>query len=477
MWRIARWLIGLIGVVALSAFAAFVLGDAWLSRSLPELEHWHRVAPEGEVTAEELFELDFAGYRAREDRLFRRLDEQIGAEWSAEDPRTLNRFRPGSVSNPKHAPQNYNRSYELTASPSRGAALLVHGLSDSPYSMRALADVFQRSGYSAVVLRLPGHGTVPVALDAMEWRVWAAAVSMAAKHAKELAGPSGRIFFVGYSTGASLALGHVVDELLASGTTPVDGLFLFSPSLGVTPLARFANLNRVLSHWKPFEKARWLDVQPEYDPYKYNSFPKNAGRQSHLLTSNLYETLKRGAAAKLGEKLPALMAFQSIVDATVDVTAVEDLFQQLRGARHELVMFDINHAALGEGLLKPRFLARTEEAMKGAGIAATFTLVTNSVLAKRAVEARRWLPGATEPVVEPLEVDWPPYVFSLAHVAIPFPPDDPLYGASPMKELPLGRLNIKGERGVLMIPAAQLARLRHNPFFGYMERRIRLRIE
>ena len=476
MWRFTRRLMRWVAVAILSALAAFVIGDAWLSRALPDLEYWHRVEPEGEVTAAELAELDFAGYLAREAQLFRALDAQVSSRWSPHDPRTLNRFRPGSVSNPKRFRHNYNRSYELVASPSRGAVLLVHGLSDSPYSMRALGEVFHRSGYHAVVLRLPGHGTVPAALDEMEWRVWAAAVSTAAKRAAELAGAGGRLFFAGYSTGASLVLGHVVDQLLASGKTSVDGLFLFSPSLGVTPLARFANLNRFLSHWKPFEKARWLDVQPEYDPYKYNSFPKNAGRQSHLLASSLYDALERGSAAKLGEKLPALIAFQSIVDATVEVAAVENLFRRLHGARHELVMFDINHAVLSEGLLKQRFLARTEDALDGVEIDATYTLVTNSVAEELAVEARRWLPGAAEPVVEPLEVGWPPFVFSLSHVAIPFPPDDPLYGASPSEELPLGRLNFKGERGVLVIPAGQLTRLRHNPFFGYMERRIRERI-
>ena len=115
MWRFAFRLTRFAAVAVASAFAAFVVGDAWLSRSLPDLEPWHRVAPEGEVTAAELAELDFAGYLAREARLFRALDLQVSAGWSADDPRTLNRFRPGSLSNPRRFDQNYNRSYELTA--------------------------------------------------------------------------------------------------------------------------------------------------------------------------------------------------------------------------------------------------------------------------------------------------------------------------------------------------------------------------
>ncbi len=44
---------------------------------------------------------------------------------------------------------------------------------------------------------------------------------------------------------------------------------------------------------------------------------------------------------------------------------------------------------------------------------------------------------------------------SLSHVALPFPPDDPLYGQRPPNDddiVFLDDLAIKGERGVLKIP-------------------------
>ena len=40
-------------------------------------------------------------------------------------------------------------------------ALLIHGLTDSPYSMRALAGSLHARGFEVTVLRLPGHGTLP----------------------------------------------------------------------------------------------------------------------------------------------------------------------------------------------------------------------------------------------------------------------------------------------------------------------------
>jgi len=61
-------------------------------------------------------------------------------------------------------------------------------------------------------------------------------------------------------------------------------------------------------------------------------------------------------------------------------------------------------------------------------------------------------------------------------VALPFRPDDPVYGAArpEASTLPyLGRLEIQGERGVLAIPDSTLLRLRHNPFAAYQQARVK----
>jgi hypothetical protein len=65
-------------------------------------------------------------------------------------------------------------------------------------------------------------------------------------------------------------------------------------------------------------------------------------------------------------------------------------------------------------------------------------------------------------------------VISLSHIALPFPPDDPLYGQRPPGNedvLFLGQMAIQGERGLLQFPSDWLMRLRHNPFYGYLEER------
>ena len=73
------------------------------------------------------------------------------------------------------------------------------------------------------------------------------------------------------------------------------------------------------------------------------------------------------------------------------------------------------------------------------------------------------------------EASWPRGVISLSHVALPFPPDDPLYGAErpdDSGQLYLGQLAIRGERGLMLLSSDWLLRLRHNPFYAVQEKRI-----
>ena len=62
-------------------------------------------------------------------------------------------------------------------------------------------------------------------------------------------------------------------------------------------------------------------------------------------------------------------------------------------------------------------------------------------------------PGQLLAVDKPLELPYPPGVFSLSHLAIPIPMDDPLYGLQPDPKVQpefgfsLGTMSARGERG------------------------------
>ncbi len=91
------------------------------------------------------------------------------------------------------------------------------------------------------------------------------------------------------------------------------------------------------------------------------------------------------------------------------------------------------------------------------------------------VLARRKPPLSAEAsTTEPLNLAWPTGVISLSHVALPVPPDDPLYGQRPPGNedvLFLGQMAIQGETGLLQFPSDWLMRLRHNPFYSFLESR------
>jgi hypothetical protein len=114
--------------------------------------------------------------------------------------------------------------------------------------------------------------------------------------------------------------------------------------------------------------------------------------------------------------------------------------------------------------------------MGDAGLPFALTLITNESPGSQLAVARRKGPfSSAVGDIEPLGVSWPDETISLSHVDLPFPPDDPLYGRYPPEEpgaIFLGQLAIRGERGVLKIPAQWLLRLRHNPFYDYQERRV-----
>ena len=90
---------------------------------------------------------------------------------------------------------------------------------------------------------------------------------------------------------------------------------------------------------------------------------------------------------------------------------------------------------------------------------------------ERVVEA-----GATAEKTQALGLQYPKGVFSLSHVALPFPLSDSLYGLTPDETenfgVHLGSLAPRGERGTLIVSMDALLRMSSNPFFSYMAQRI-----
>ncbi|MGY2437379.1 alpha/beta hydrolase, partial [Escherichia coli] len=94
------------------------------------------------------------------------------------------------------------------------------------------------------------------------------------------------LHLVGFSNGGALAVKYALDALEDKTGTLArpDRLVLISPMIGVTRFARFAGLKAVPALLPAFANAAWLGIMPEFNPFKYNSFPVNGARQSYRLT-------------------------------------------------------------------------------------------------------------------------------------------------------------------------------------------------
>jgi hypothetical protein len=175
------------------------------------------------------------------------------------------------------------------------------------------------------------------------------------------------------------------------------------------------------------------------------------------------------------EEMPPILAFQSSVDATVTPQAlIENLFARLPTTSHELVLFDINRSIGVEEMLKidPNTVFRPllQKTERGFDL----TLVTNERKGDRRVVAWRSKHGDADSSVSAYLNDWPAGIYSLSHVALPFSPEDPLYGgpaAGASPGIQLGNLVFRGERGVMQVSGTDLLRLRWNPFFDYLQSR------
>jgi alpha-beta hydrolase superfamily lysophospholipase len=344
--------------------------------------------------------------------------------------------------------------------------------------MRAVAEVLREQGYYSLALRMPGHGTVPGGLVGADWQDWMAATRMGMRHARQRVGPDRPLVLVGYSNGGALAVKYAAEALDRPQDPPASRLLLLSPMIGVTPAAGLAWWISRLGVVPYFEKARWLDVLPEFNPIKYNSFPANAGFQTASITRALHRDLARLAADGRIAALPPILTFQSAVDATVSTPAVVNaLYDRLPANASELVLFDLNQRAGINAFVRAGDLAAVARLFDGSPRTYRRTLVTNRAPDTAAVVARSTEAGQSAFSEQELHLDWPPSVFSLTHVAIPFPVDDPVYGTEPVEDgrglFHLGNLNPRGERAVLIAGADTFIRLTSNPFFPYVAERIR----
>jgi alpha-beta hydrolase superfamily lysophospholipase len=469
------WIVGFLGGV-------LVLSFVW-AQGLPEIQFWHERSGLDEyvIDLDDLSGTGIEDYLKHEDEIFDAMAALLRENEHVTRNLSLSRYNPGSRTNAANHSVNWNRTFYLDAADEKGLALTTHGLSDSPYSTRAIGQGLHTKGFDVLGLRVPGHGTMPGVLQHTSWEDFRDAYELAVDGLVGSASNTKPLVLVGYSNGAALAVDYTIRYLMGEVPHRPDLLILISPAIRVSAIASFARVQRWVSYIPGMGKLSWLDNVMEFDPYKYNSFPVTAGEEINKLTGRLRSGLDRLESIDGLASLPRIIVFQSVVDATIPPSgAIDDLLRRRpQGSGDELVLFDVNRQIEIAQFTNGREARLLDDLDNDGELPFRYTLVTNRNDRSFEAIARTREAGSKHTRVDEIGLSWPDNVFSLSHVALPFPPDDPIYGAEAASEdglVNLATIDVRGERGVLVVSMDQLTRLRYNPFYSYMDQRIELAI-
>lgn len=187
--------------------------------------------------------------------------------------------------------------------------ILVHGLGDSPWSFRDLAQKFASNGYLVRTLLLAGHGTRPadmLTVDDSEW------VNLVREQIAILKSDVDEVSLGGFSTGANLVTSYALND------PDIQSLFLFSPAFKsdseydfLTPLAA------ALKDWIFAPSPSEIDNQ-----VRYSTVPLNAFAQYYQTSASVQELLE----IKTFDR-PVFIA-TSEADSVVNVQETVALFEQ-----------------------------------------------------------------------------------------------------------------------------------------------------
>jgi len=156
--------------------------------------------------------------------------------------------------------------------------LLIHGLNDTPYSMRDLADRFAKACFMVRAILLPGHGTVPGDLVKVGLPAWRDAIT---KGVWGFRGHVDRLVLVGFDLGANLALDAAID-LGFPPELELDGIVMLAPAF------RYAPPQFDPAATGPGGDALWGDVFRENEGSRYQSTVKPGVQAVNKLGQELF---------------------------------------------------------------------------------------------------------------------------------------------------------------------------------------------
>lgn len=203
-------------------------------------------------------------------------------------------------------------------------ALLIHGLLDTPFTMRDVGLQLKNQGLLVQGILLPGHGLKPSCLLHIKLNDWVQTVAQAIDlMAKEV----DQIYLVGYSTGATLALYHVLKN-----PEKIAGLILLAPAFKIGAYYDFL-IPTAMKLSSILPRIAWLSIHEETDYARYRSLCLNGVHQVHLLAKEINKIDHK-------KELPCpMMIALSYEDRIVYSPTTINYFLQFHNAKSKMIIY------------------------------------------------------------------------------------------------------------------------------------------
>lgn len=235
-------------------------------------------------------------------------------------------------------------------------ALLIHGLTDSPWYMKKIAESLLISGYNVIGILLSGHGTKPQDLKTVKYTDWQKDADAGIKIAVRL---GNSITLGGFSTGGAV----VSDIVRRYPELKIKNLLLFSPALAINEKERLKLMAGCISTGvtQIFTGEYLFDTgQPEDHPYRYRKMALNSVCQLYKLTGMINYGKDKSLIENLISDQTKIFIAATETDDTVSVKAMDDFIALLSKTNKTLYIkysssYSLKHADIPRPETNPYF--------------------------------------------------------------------------------------------------------------------------
>lgn len=234
-----------------------------------------------------------------------------------ETERWLRKNRMFISENPEQELSNIMPFEYIPSKATNKGVLLVHGLSDTPFSFIDIAESLVQKGYHVRAVLLTGHGSKPGDLLLADSKQWHDLVQY---HVELMSQEVDELWLGGFSTGANLVTSEAYDN------PDVEGLLLFSPAF--KPKSNFIRFSSFVSNF-----IDWFERVEETNPVQYESLTFK-GAAAYYDTSVI---VKNKLANEFSKPVFLVLAEQ---DSVIDTSYVLETFnQKLTNPRSKLIWY------------------------------------------------------------------------------------------------------------------------------------------